>query len=198
MPPASLSAVAVIRPGPMTARGRRAGGCGRCGRGGDRRCVVGGRAARLRVSGARGHGRSRQRKMRGRRFFQASGSTRSMASSIVTMPCRTRSSSTTGRASRLYLAIVWVTSSSLAVGWHGDRVLRHELAHPAAAGHREQVAQREDAQQVLASCRSRRCSRRSRPRAPARAAARSPRAAVSSGGTWANSVVMMPPAEFSG
>ena len=74
-----------------------------------------------------------------------------MASSTVTMPCSTPSSSTTGKASRLYLAIAAVTSSSLAGVLTATGFGGHEVAHPAGVRHGEQVAQREHAEQVLAA-----------------------------------------------
>src|SRR6476469_1994543 len=53
-----------------------------------------------------------QPKRRGKRLCRFLGNKISMASSTVTMPAMSPSSSITGRASRLYSEIVWATSSA--------------------------------------------------------------------------------------
>ena len=58
-------------------------------------------AALLQVAATRRHVPPDRLKRRGRRRFQALGTTVSMASSTVTMPTRRHSASTTGTASRL-------------------------------------------------------------------------------------------------
>ncbi len=124
MPPASLSAKPLTRPGPSTAstasmRTRHSGSRGSGGMTRRRRRrpatgtafvaalpatgpppAGGGALKRLGILGMSGSP-SYRLKTRGRRRFQAVGITVSIASSTVTMPSRWPSSSTTGTASRL-------------------------------------------------------------------------------------------------
>ena len=170
MPPASLSELAVISPGPMTARNisRRVRPIRPRAR--PAPCFVR-RAVHSSPEDAR------------QSLLPGQGSTRSMASSTVTMPCSTPSASTTGRASRLYLAIVWVTSSSRRRRGHGIGSAVMKSRTRRLPGTVSRSRSEIDAEQPLTLVGRRRCSRRSRPRAPGRAAARSPRPAVTSGGT---------------